>query len=54
MPSTHCSAQIRLALSAAADIVAVAGGQKYSWAQTALEQAGFHGRADGTYGQVTA
>ncbi|WP_405734833.1 hypothetical protein OG607_41190 [Streptomyces sp. NBC_01537] len=48
MPSTHSPPHITLALSAAG-IVAVASGQKYPWAQTALEQAGFHRRADGTY-----
>ncbi|MGW2046209.1 hypothetical protein ACWCPF_13640 [Streptomyces sp. NPDC001858] len=42
-------AEIRLAYSRAAALVAIAHGEQYRWAQTALEQAGFTRRDDGSY-----
>ncbi|WP_416987026.1 hypothetical protein [Streptomyces sp. T028] len=48
MPS-HPPAEITLALSASTGIVAVAHGERYRWAQTALKLVGFHRRDDGTF-----
>ncbi|WP_405959845.1 hypothetical protein OG235_07675 [Streptomyces sp. NBC_00024] len=42
-------AEIRLAYSRAAGLVAIAHGEQYRWANTALEQAGFTKRDDGSY-----
>ncbi|MBC2875613.1 MULTISPECIES: hypothetical protein [Streptomyces] len=50
MTSTDAPAQITLSFSrSAAGIVAVAVGEKYPWAQTALEATGFQRRQDDTY-----
>jgi hypothetical protein len=48
MPSKP-PAEITLALSASAGIVAVAHGERYRWAQTALKRVGFQRRDDGTF-----
>lgn len=42
-------AEITLAYSRAAGLVAIAHGEQYRWARTALEQAGFTKRGDGSY-----
>ncbi|MFM9571791.1 hypothetical protein ACKI1I_17390 [Streptomyces turgidiscabies] len=42
-------AEITLAYSRAAGLVAIAHGEQYRWAHTALEHAGFTKRDDGTY-----
>ncbi|WP_206342755.1 hypothetical protein [Streptomyces ureilyticus] len=47
MPS-HPPAEITLVLSASAGIVAVAHGERYRWAQTALQRVGFQRRDNGT------
>ncbi|MFI0743010.1 hypothetical protein ACH4PU_33805 [Streptomyces sp. NPDC021100] len=49
MTSTNTPAQITLSFSRSAGIVAVAAGEKYPWARTALEATGFQRRQDGTY-----
>ncbi|MER5782647.1 hypothetical protein ABT104_13105 [Streptomyces mobaraensis] len=49
MTSTNFPAQITLSFSRSASIIAVATGEKYPWAQTALEATGFQRRQDGTY-----
>ncbi|MFJ4203460.1 hypothetical protein ACIP2Y_28045 [Streptomyces sviceus] len=41
-------AEITLAYSRAAGLVAIAHGEQYRWAHTALEHAGFTKRDDGT------
>lgn len=48
MPATPPAA-ITLAYSRAAGLVAIAHGEQYKWAHTALEQAGFTKRNDGTH-----
>ncbi|MEU9246975.1 hypothetical protein [Streptomyces sp. NPDC048385] len=48
MPPNH-PAEITLAYSRAAGLVAIAHGEQYRWAHTALEQAGFTKRADGSH-----
>jgi hypothetical protein len=48
MPS-HPPAEITLVLSASAGIVAVAHGERYRWAETALKLVGFHRRDDGAF-----
>lgn len=48
MPSNP-PAEITLVLSASAGIVAVAHGERYRWAQTALKLVGFHRRDDGAF-----
>ncbi|MEU3616853.1 hypothetical protein ABZ725_31805 [Streptomyces sp. NPDC006872] len=47
--SPNPPAEIRLAYSRAASLVAIAHGEQYRWAHTALEQAGFTKRDDGSY-----
>ncbi|MEU1376885.1 hypothetical protein ABZ442_24960 [Streptomyces triculaminicus] len=49
MTSTNAPAQITLSFSRSAGIVAMTTGEKYPWAQTALESTGFQRRQDGTY-----
>ncbi|MCD9193413.1 hypothetical protein [Streptomyces albireticuli] len=49
MTSTSAPAQITLFFSRSVGIVAAANGEKYAWAQTALEASGFQRRKDGTY-----
>jgi hypothetical protein len=49
MPSETIPAQITLAFSPTAGIVATPGGEQYQRAQTALDQSGFQPRPDGTY-----
>ncbi|WSQ12906.1 hypothetical protein OG604_36920 [Streptomyces sp. NBC_01231] len=48
MPPKH-PAEITLAYSRAAGLVAIAHGEQYRWAHTALERAGFTKRGDGSY-----
>ncbi|MDO0936436.1 hypothetical protein QQY66_33810 [Streptomyces sp. DG2A-72] len=48
MPS-HPPAEITLVLSASAGIAAVAHGERYRWAETALKLVGFHRRDDGAF-----
>ncbi|MCC3779453.1 hypothetical protein [Streptomyces sp. UNOB3_S3] len=49
MTSANSPAQITLSFSRSADIIAVASGERYPWAQTALKLSGFQRRHDGTY-----
>ncbi|MFF0201925.1 hypothetical protein [Streptomyces sp. NPDC005017] len=48
MPPNH-PAEITLAYSRTAGLVAIAHGEQYRWARTALEQSGFTKRGDGSY-----
>ncbi|MEU3599299.1 hypothetical protein ABZ714_11285 [Streptomyces sp. NPDC006798] len=49
MPSSSLPAQISLSVSARSGIVATVGGEKYSWAETALKLAGFTRDHKGVY-----
>ncbi|MGW5119064.1 hypothetical protein ACWEQ8_27010 [Streptomyces noursei] len=47
--TTHSPARIALSHSPTTGIVAIAHGERYPWAQTALKIAGFQPRGDGTF-----